>query len=409
MRLARLRRLVRPALRALAAHRLRVALALSGVALGVASLLLTSALGRGAESEMARGLDRLGTDLLVVRPAAAQGLSARKEVRGPVTTLSLADAEALAELDRVAEILPGIDRPLRVKAGSTALVTSVLGTTPAFPRVRRFRLRAGRFFDPEDDRAARRVAVLGSRVAERLFDGDDPVGRPIRLRGVPFEVVGVLESRGAQSDGSDEDNLVAIPIRTALRRVFNVTWISTVFVRVRDPRRMDEARAEIADLLRERHGLAGTAKPDDFAVQARTKILASRKEAAETLTLLTGGLSVLALLVGGVGVLALMLTSVKERTGEIGLRLAVGARPRDILFQFLAEATALALGGWLAGAALGGLGVAALALGTEWKVGLPSEALLASLAMVLILGLGFGAFPARQASLLPPIQALGAD
>jgi putative ABC transport system permease protein len=431
MRLARfLRRALRPALRALAAHRLRVALALAGIAAGVAAVLLTSALGRGAESEVVRGLEAMGTNLLVVRPATAKRLVARKEVRGLVTSLSVADGEAIADLDRVEEAIPGIDGGLRIKAGNGAVVSTVLGTTPAFPRVRRFRLRAGRFFDDADDRAARRVAVLGARVVERLSPEEGPPARPappaandplaaadsagllgrwIRIRGVPFEVVGILEAKGVAADGSDEDNQIVIPIRTALRRVFNVPWITTVFVSVRDPRRMDEAQAEIGALLRERHRLATAGKPDDFAVQNRAKLLASQKATAESLALLTAGLAALALVVGGTGILALQLTSVKERTGEIGLRMAVGARPRDILFQFLAESTALALGGWLAGVAAGGLGAAAVALGTEWKVGLPVEALLASLAMAVVSGLGFGAFPARKASLLPPIQALAAE
>lgn len=414
----RLARALRPALRALAAHRLRVALALSGVAIGVAAVLLTGALGAGAQREVRRSLEAMGTNLLVVRPAQARRLVARKEVRGFVTTLTPADAAAVAELEGVDEAMPGMEGTLRVKGGGAALVSTVLGATQAFPRVRRFRLRAGRFFDAEDENDARRVAVLGARVAERLF-GDEPaaslLGRGLRLRGIPFEIVGVLEAKGALADGSDEDNTIVIPIRTALRRVFNVAYLSTVFVTVRDVRepggrdRMAAAQAQIGALLRQRHRLRGDAPADDFAIQDKAKLLASQKEAAETLTLFTAGLSALALLVGGTGILALMLLSVKERTGEIGLRLAVGARPRDILVQFLAEATALALGGWLAGVVLAALGSAALALGTSWKVALPVGALLASLAMALITGLGFGAVPARRASLLPPIRALGTE
>ncbi|HYU34491.1 MAG TPA: ABC transporter permease [Thermoanaerobaculia bacterium] len=395
--------------KALLAHRLRVTLALSSVAMGVAGVLLTGALGKGAESEILRDLDAMGTDLLVVRPATVKRLVARKTVQGLVTSLKIEDAEAIAELALAGEAVPGADGTLKVKAGSGALVTTVLGTTPAFPGVRRFRVRGGRFFDAEDDRGARRVAVLGARVEERLFPGEDPVGRSIRIRGVPYEVIGTLEAKGVQADGSDEDNQIIVPLRTALRRIFNVTWLSTVFVRVSDPRRMDEAEAGIGALLRERHRLGRNGKPDDFAVQNKTRFLAAQKETAESLTLLTTGLAALALLVGGAGILALMLLSVRERTGEIGLRMAVGARPRDILVQFLAEATVLALGGWFAGVAAGALGAGAVALGTEWKIGLPLPALLASLAMAAATGLGFGAFPARKASLLPPIQALSAE
>lgn len=404
----RIGRSLRPALRALLAHRLRVALVLSSVAMGVAAVLLTGAIGKGARTEVLRNIEALGTNLLVVRPAPVKRLVARKEIGGLRTTLRLADAEAIAELSLVREVVPGTDRTLRVKAGSGgALATKVMGTSPAFPGVRNFRVRRGRFFDADDDRAARRVAVLGARVEETLFPGgfpgDDAVGRWIRIRGVPFEVIGTLEAKGVLADGSDEDNQILIPLRTALRRVFNTTWISTVFVSVRDPRRMDDAEAEIAGLLRERH------RKDDFAIQNQARLLASQATMADSLALFTTGLSALALLVGGTGILALMLLSVRERTGEIGLRMAVGARPRDILFQFLAESTALALGGWLAGVAAGALGAGAVAFGTDWKIGLPFEALLASLAMAGVTGLGFGAFPARKASLLPPIQALASE
>jgi putative ABC transport system permease protein len=413
MRLARpLRRTLVPAFRALAAHRLRAALALSGIAAGVAAVVLSGALGSGAEREVARGLAAMGTDLLVVRPAAVKRLVARKSVRGLASTLKLADAEAVAGLAPVAAAMPGTEGTLRVKGGGAALVTSVTGATEAFPRVRRFRLQAGRFFDAADDAGARRVAVLGARVAERLFGDADPgalVGQPIRLRGVPFKVVGVLAAKGVQPDGSDEDNQIVIPIRTALRRVFNATSLSSVGVSLRDPRRMAEAQAEIRALLRARHRRRGAEEDDDFEVQDRTKLLAAQNETVATLRLFTGGLSVLAFLVGGTGILALMLTAVKERTGEIGLRMAVGARPRDILVQFLAEAAALAFGGWLAGAAAGALGAAAVALGTRWPLALPTGALLASLAMAGVMGLGFGAFPARKASLLPPIAALATE
>ena len=411
LRVVRVVRVVLRALRALLAHRLRVALTLSSVAMGVAAVILTSAVGKGAEREVLRSIEAMGgANLLVVRPAQARRLVARKAVRGAVTSLDLADCAALEErgleLGLVREAVPGTERVLRVKAGRRSLVTKVLGTSPGFPAVRRFRVppeSGGRFFDAADDQAARRVAVLGARVAEGLFPGENPVGRSLRIRGVPFEVLGTLEAKGVLADGSDEDDQILIPVRTALRRVFNTTWLDTVFVSVRDPRRIDEAEAAIGALLRERHRKA------DFDLQSQARILDKRREMTADLTLLTTGLSAVALLVGGTGILALMLLSVRERTGEIGLRMAVGARPRDILVQFLAEATALALGGWLAGLTLGALGAAAVAFGTEWKVGLPLGALLASLAMAAAAGLGFGAFPARRASLLPPIQALASE
>lgn len=409
----RIGRSVGRSIRTLFVHRVRVTLALTSMAMGTAGVLLTSALGQGARDEVLRDIEALGTDLLIVRAASAKRLVARRQIEGLLPSLGVEDAAAIAELPQVREVVPAIEGRLRAKAGNAAQDTSVFGATPAFPAVRRFRVRSGQFFTEQDEREARRVAVLGARVAATLFPGEDPVGRTLRLRGIPFEVIGVLEAKGGQADGADEDNQVVIPLRTALRRVFNTRWLSAIFVSVRDPGRMEEAESAITALLRERHRLGsdfGTGgKPDDFAVQNRTRLLAAQRETVASLTLLTSGLAALALLVGGAGILALMLLSVRERTGEIGLRRAVGARPRDILLQFLAEATVLALGGWLVGSVTGALGAVAVALATEWEVGLPLEALLASLAMTLIIGLGFGALPARKAALLPPIQALSAE
>ncbi len=397
----RSRRLLQSSVRALLAQRTRSALAVSSVAVGVAAVLLAGALGEGAEAEVLRSIEDMGTNVLVVRPAQVRKQVARRQVRGLATSLVPDDCEAILGLALVEEAVPSISGTLRVKADGASLNATVVGTTTAFPDVRRFRLRAGRFFDEDDDRVARRVAVLGSRVAETLFPGEDPTGRVVRLRGVPFDIAGVFESKGVTADGSDEDKQVVIPLRTAQRRVFNVTWLDSVFVGVRDAGDMGRAQAEIDGLLRERHR-----RPDDFAVQDRTRFLSARRETAEFLGRLTTGLAAAALLVGGTGILALMLLSVKERTGEIGLRIAVGATPRDVFVQFLAEATALALGGWVLGAAIGGLGAAAVRATTGWSAPMSAQAVAASFAMAAVLGLGAGAVPARKASRLPPSQAL---
>ncbi len=399
----RLRRSVRLSVRALFAHRMRAMLALTSVSIGVAAVIVTSAIGAGAQTQILRNIERAGTNMLIVRPAPVKRLVARKTIAGTVTTLVPDDYDAITELSLVAAAAPGAEGALRVKAGDTATKTTVVGTTSAFPAIRHFSLRAGQFFDDDDDRAARRVAVLGASVSNALFAGQDPIGQEIRIRGVPFEVIGVLQAKGALADG-DEDDRVLVPIRTALRRILNVTWLSTVFVSVVDLEHMDEAQGEISALLRTRHR-----SRDDFEVQNVTRFLAIQQQAADSLTLLTTGLAALALVVGGTGILALMLLSVRERTSEIGLRLAVGATRRDILIQFLLEATLLAFGGWSLGALLGASGAAAVAFGTTWPIGPPVGAVLASLAMAVTTGLGFGAYPARTASRLPPIAALRTD
>jgi putative ABC transport system permease protein len=399
----KVRRSIGPSLKALSVHRVRAALALSSVAAGVAAIVVTSAVGTGAEADIRRQIERIGANLLVVRPAPVKRVVARKDVKGIVTTLRLEDFDAIAALKPVSEAIPGIEAPLKVKAGASAMTTKVLGTAPDFPGVRRFQIASGRFFDAEDDRTARRVAVLGARVADALFN-ENPLGQPIRVRGIPFEVIGVLAPKGAVA-GGDEDNQILVPIRTALRRVFNVTSLNTIFVSVNDSRGMADAEREISAVLRERHRVAPDEQPD-FEVQNATTFLTLQQETAQALRRLTTGVAAIALAVGGTGILALMLLSVRERTGEIGLRMAVGAQPRDILVQFLFEATLLAMGGWTGGILVGMAGATAVALSTTWTIGVPWEALLVSVGMAMTIGLGFGAFPALRASLIPPIQAL---
>jgi putative ABC transport system permease protein len=396
----KLRRCVAASIDALSAHRLRAVLALASVAIGVAAVVLAAAVAAGAEREVLRRIAAIGTNLVVVRPAQVERRASRQTIRGVVTTLTMADYEAIAGLPVVAAASPGAERPVRAKAGNVATPTRVLGTSPEYPAVRNFRLRAGRYFTAEDDREGLRVAVLGSRVAATLFGEASPLGREIRVGGVPFDVSGVLEPKGVLPDGSDEDDQILVPIRTALRRVLNTAWLTGIYVSVDEPAAIETALAEIGELLRARHGR------DDFSIQNTTRMVAMQQQAADLLTLLAAGLGGVALLVGGTGILALMTTSVKARTAEIGLRAALGATPRDILVQFLLEATLLAASGWLAGLAVGGAAAAAIALGTRWRLALPAGALLASAAMVLIGGLGFGALPARKAARTPPSLAL---
>lgn len=400
----RVGRTIRLSLRALAAHRLRSLLALASVAIGVSGLLLTGALGSGAMAEVSEGL---GADrnLIVVRPAQVRRVAARPSVAGAVTTLRPEDADAIAGLPLVDTVAAGIDGRARLEAGRGSLAAALLGTSPAYARLRGLRVASGRFLDAEDERQAARVVVLGARVATTLFGEDDPVGREIRLRGLPFEVIGVLAPDGVKADGADQDGTVFLPSRTVLRRVLNLRWLSAVFVAVGDPAAIPATESAIRALLRERHRLPPGAQ-DDFAVQDQSRLLALQREAIGSLALFGTGLSALSLLVGGSGILALMLLSVKERTTEIGLRMALGARPRDVLAQFLGEAVALALAGWALGACVAAAGVPAVSALTGWRVAFPAGPAAASLLTTLSIGIAFGALPARRAALLAPIGAL---
>ncbi|MEP7343869.1 MAG: ABC transporter permease [Gemmatimonadaceae bacterium] len=398
-----MRRSLALSLAALFARRGRTILALSSVSAGVAAVTLTSAIGTGAGRDIQRNVESMGTNLIIVRPAQVKRLVARKEVRGSVTSLGLEDYLAIAELPSVSRSAPGVEGIVKVKAGRTTTNTRLLGTSPDFPLVRRFRLQSGRFLDHDDDRNARRVVVLGSRVADALFD-HDPVGEQIRIRTIPFDIIGVLAPKGVLADG-DEDDQVVIPIRTALHRVFNSTWLNVVFVSASDPRIVAAVQGEIGALLLRRHRASRDGAPD-FEIQSAARYFELQRRTANSLTTLSSGLAGIALITGGTGIMALMLMSVKERTSEIGLRIAVGATPRNILFQFLVESTILALGGWIGGIALGAAGATAVSLSTTWNVAAPAEAIAVSFAMAVLIGVGFGAVPARKASLIPPVRAL---
>ncbi|ACB73609.1 ABC transporter permease [Opitutus terrae] len=401
----KLRRRFSSSLRPLVTHRMRALLALSGVAVGVAAVIVSRAIGAGAEQQMRTTIERTGTNLLIIKPVPVKRLVSRPQIAGLATTLDLEDYAAFARLPLIAAVAPSVDRAMRAKVGAIAMRTTVRGTTPAYQSIRGYQLAAGRFIADEDERAARRVAVLGARVADELGHGVLLLGGEIRIAGVPFEIIGVLRAKGATVDGADQDNLIVVPLRTALRRMFNTTWLTAIYVSVAVPEQMDEAATELQALLRDRHR-RDASQPDDFAIQNMAKTRVLQQELIAALSRYAGGLAAIALGVGGSGILGLMLLSVRERTSEIGLRIAVGAQPRDILIQFLIESAALAVAGWLAGAAVGGAAALVVALGTSWPMGIPTTSIVTSLAMAVSIGLGFGALPARNAARIPPIEAL---
>jgi putative ABC transport system permease protein len=392
--------------RALFAHKVGAALALASIAVSVGAVVVVSAIGEGAKREILSQTESMGTNLLVVGPAQVKNSAARKQVRGVVSTLTQQDEALIGQLAEVKAAVPGQEKTVIVKASNRTMSIRVLGTTAPYIEVSRFQMDRGRFIDDDDDQHARRVAVLGARVNDELFPDQNAVGRDIRIRGVPFIVIGILKAKGIQADGSDQDNQVVIPIRTALRRVFNLTWLNPIFISVRNPADMSDVQDRITRLLRARHRLDSAAMPDDFSIQNKTKTLATQRQIADSLTTLAIGLAGVSVLVGGIGILALMLMTVKERTSEIGLRMAVGARPADILLQFLVEAILLAIGGWVAGLVIGTSGAATVAFAAKWKVAVAPSMLLISLVTVFAAGVGFGVWPARKASLVTPIRAL---
>ena len=405
------RRAVRLSLRALGANRARASLVLATIAVGVGAVVTTAALGAGAEREVTRSLEALGTNLLIVRPGQVPRLVSQRRIGGRATTLRPEDADAIGTLPAVAGAAPGVDGAVRVTAGGIATAASVMGTTPPFLAIRGYRIAEGRFIDEADVAASRRVAVLGARVAGALFASGPVVGREVRVRGVPFEVVGRLAPKGASIDGGDEDDQLVLPVTTALRRVFNRAWISAVFVSAARPADMDGAAARVASALRERHRptrvtLPGQAGRDDFEVQNTARMVALQRQTLALLRWLTLGLAAITVTAGGAGVLTLMWLSVSDRTTEIGLRRAVGATPGDVFRQFLGEAALIGVAGWIAGLAIAAALAPILGWATRWAVAPPPGAAALSGAMVAVAALGPGLVPALRAARIAPVQAL---
>jgi len=332
--------------RALFAHKMRTVLALLGIIIGVSAVIIMVAIGRGAQKEVLGKIEEMGTNLIVVNAGQVRTFAGRKRQTGNVITLIIRDARAISsECPSVRLTAPVQSKRLQVKYGNLNTQTSIVGSTPDFQSIRNFYTQKGEFFTNEENRASLRVAVLGQTVVANLFGSNDPIGETIRIRKIPFEVIGVLKKKGVDINGVDQDDQIIIPINTALRRVFNLTYLNTIYVQAKDSQSLDEAAAEVKALLRRRHHLTRHAKPDDFTIQNQADVLKTQKEAANTFTGLIGGIAAISLLVGGIGILAIMLMIIRERTGEIGLRMALGARRKDVLVQFLLESLIMSLSG----------------------------------------------------------------
>ena len=392
----------------LIAHKLRTVISGSGIVVGIGAVVLMVSAGSGAQKQIVDRIQRMGTNLLIVNAGRTMIIAGRERQMDTVQTLLVADAQAIAkECPTVALAAPAVSKKLPVRWEDQDASTNVVGMSAEGLTIRNITVAVGRLFDADEGRAATRVAILGPTAAANLFGGAQPVGQRIRIGRVPFEVIGLATPKGTDANGQDQDDVIIVPLETAMRRILNVTYVQTIYIRARDSRALGAAEAETASLLRQRHRLDG--KQDDFTVQNQATILKTERATSDSITLLIGSVAGISLVLGGVGILAIMLMSVRERTREIGLRRALGALRRDIRNQFLLESAILAGMGGVAGVISGvGLSLAISSLG-YWPATVSWPAAAVAFSFSVVVGIFFGFYPAARAARLEPIDALRAE
>jgi putative ABC transport system permease protein len=401
---------VRSALRSLRANLMRSALTALGIIIGVAAVITMLAVGEGAKREVAEQLRSLGTNQMLVLPGAVTSSGVRLG-SGSRNTLTEADAEAIqAEIPNVLAAAPASRGTGQAVYGNLNWQTQIYGITPAYLVAREWPVVRGRAFDDGDTRGEGKVALVGQTVAQMLFGGTEPTGQTLRIKSVPFTIVGLLEGKGQSAMGQDQDDIILIPLATARARILGqsqgrLRTVGHIRIKMADGVDMQAAEGQVRELLRQRHRLQSD-QDDDFNIRNLSEVVQAEQAASGVLSTLLAAVAGVSLLVGGIGIMNIMLVSVTERTREIGIRLAVGARPRDILTQFLAEAVILSLVGALAGIALGAGSAYALAHFAGWPVQVQTHAILLAVLSATAVGVFFGYYPARNASRMRPIQAL---
>jgi putative ABC transport system permease protein len=402
--------LLRVALRALAVNKLRSALTMLGIIIGVGAVIVMIAVGSGAQARVEEQIRALGSNLLLIMSGARTQGGVRLGV-GSNLTLSEDDAIAINREIEEARAAPALRGGAQVIWGNTNWATQIYGTTPEYLGVREWTLQAGRIFEPAEMSGAGKVCVIGQTVVRELFGGADPLGEVIRIKRVPFTVIGVLGTKGQSMMGTDQDDLVLMPLSTARKRVLGVGTLAkqrsvgTIWIKVRDGYDMKVAEDQVRSLLRQRHRLQ-PGQDDDFSLRNLAEVAAAQEASSRVLALLLAAVASVSLVVGGIGIMNIMLVSVTERTREIGLRMAVGARMRDILGQFLVEAVTLSLIGGLIGVALGVSSAFAIGRFAGWRIQLDPEAVALAVAFAFAIGVFFGFYPARKAARLNPVEAL---
>jgi putative ABC transport system permease protein len=402
---------LRSALNSLRANILRSVLTSLGIIIGVGAVIAMVAIGAGAEHRVQSVIQQLGANIIIITNG-SQSVGGARSAMGSQLVLTEDDAEALArEVGAVQVAAPQVRGQRQAIFGNANWSTATLGVTPDHLEARDWEIAEGRMFNDAEVRGAGKVAVLGRTVVKNLFgEGQDPLGQVIRINRVPFTVIGVLGEKGQTPFGQDQDDTIFVPISTAKKRVLGGrqlkgNLVHSITLKARDDRVLKQMEQDAIALLRQRHKLRD-GQPNNFDVRNIAQFMAARAESSRIMTMLLASVAAISLVVGGIGIMNIMLVSVTERTREIGLRMAVGARRRDIMVQFVVEAVTLSLLGGLIGTVIGIAGSHAIANLAEWPMLLDPEAILVAVGFSAAVGVFFGYYPARKASRLDPIEAL---
>jgi len=386
-------------------NKMRTLLTMLGIVIGVGAVIIMIAVGQGAQQGIASQINALGTNLLIVTAGSSNqgGVSQGAQA---FNRLTVEDAEKLrSEGTLFAGVTPVVNTRTQVIGGGTNWRTTINGVSTDFQTIRDWQTQSGTFFTDTDVRGLRKVAVIGTTVAENLYPGTDPVGSQIQIRNVPFEIVGVLAPKGQNAGGQDQDDIVVIPYTTAQSRLSGNTRIWQILVSATSPDDIAAAQAEVRSIMRESHRIA-EGDEDDFTVRNQTEIASAAQGTTKIMTWLLASIASVSLIVGGIGIMNIMLVSVTERTREIGIRMAIGARGSDVLTQFLVESIVMSVLGGAVGLAVGVGGAQVLARFTGWSTSVPVQAVVLAIGFSAAVGVFFGYYPARKAAALDPINAL---